>query len=152
MNRAQDNKQSGFTIIEVMIVLAIAGVIMLMVFLAIPALQRNNRNTQRRNDVAAVGGALNEAIVNNNGKLPPAADFRTKVLNNANLGFYATVDVDYGTSTTVAAENPSGKDMIQVRSTAKCSDNNITGGSSRNVAAIYYVETANGYERQCREF
>lgn len=39
----------GFTIIEVMIVLAIAGVIMLVVLLAVPALQRNSRNYQRKN-------------------------------------------------------------------------------------------------------
>jgi prepilin-type N-terminal cleavage/methylation domain-containing protein len=43
-------RNEGFTIIEVMIVLAIAGLIMLVVFLAVPALQRNSRNTQRNND------------------------------------------------------------------------------------------------------
>jgi prepilin-type N-terminal cleavage/methylation domain-containing protein len=35
------NNKKGFTIIEVLIVLAIAGVIMVIVFLAVPALQRN---------------------------------------------------------------------------------------------------------------
>ncbi|MDQ3065292.1 MAG: prepilin-type N-terminal cleavage/methylation domain-containing protein, partial [bacterium] len=35
------NNNKGFTIIEVLIVLAIAGLIMLIVFLAVPALQRN---------------------------------------------------------------------------------------------------------------
>ncbi|HPW47952.1 MAG TPA: prepilin-type N-terminal cleavage/methylation domain-containing protein, partial [Candidatus Saccharibacteria bacterium] len=33
--------QKGFTIIEVLIVLAIAALILLIVFLAVPALQRN---------------------------------------------------------------------------------------------------------------
>jgi len=41
---------AGFTIIEVMIVLAIAALIMLIVFLAVPALQRNSRNTQYRSE------------------------------------------------------------------------------------------------------
>ena len=42
----QTNK--GFTIIEVALVLAIAGLIFLMVFIALPALQRNQRDTQRK--------------------------------------------------------------------------------------------------------
>ena len=42
----QTNK--GFTIIEVVLVLAIAGLIFLMVFIALPALQRNQRDTQRK--------------------------------------------------------------------------------------------------------
>ncbi len=44
--------KSGFTIIEVVLVLAIAGLIFLMVFVAFPALQRNQRDTQRRDDYA----------------------------------------------------------------------------------------------------
>ena len=42
----------GFTIIEVALVLAIAGLIFLVVFLALPALQRSQRDTARRQDVA----------------------------------------------------------------------------------------------------
>jgi len=63
-------RTEGFTIIEVMIVLAIAGLILLIVFLAVPALQRNSRNTQRNSDAASVLGVVNEYINNNNGVLP----------------------------------------------------------------------------------
>lgn len=45
-------KLKGFTIIEVVLVLAIAGLIFLMVFIALPALQRSQRNTRRREDMA----------------------------------------------------------------------------------------------------
>lgn len=68
--RQSDNK--GFTIIEVMIVLAIAGLILLIVFLAVPALQRNARNTQRKNDAANLSGVTSTFISNNNGTLPVA--------------------------------------------------------------------------------
>ena len=37
-------KEKGFTIIEVVLVLAIAGLIFLMVFIALPQLQRSQRN------------------------------------------------------------------------------------------------------------
>ncbi len=62
--------QSGFTIIETLIVLAIAGLIMLIVFLAVPALQRSARNTQRKNDVSAMASAIANYIDNNGGTLP----------------------------------------------------------------------------------
>ncbi len=42
------NKNEGFTIIEVMIVLAIAALILIIVLLAVPALQRNSKNTTLR--------------------------------------------------------------------------------------------------------
>ncbi len=44
----QQLKEKGFTIIEVVLVLAIAALIFLMVFIALPALQRNQRDTARK--------------------------------------------------------------------------------------------------------
>ena len=58
----------GFTIIEVVLVLAIAGLIFLMVFLALPALQRAQRDTQRKQDVAMVVTALHNWKANNKGR------------------------------------------------------------------------------------
>src|SRR5438128_1450767 len=78
----------GFTIIEVLIVLAIAGLILLIVFLAVPALQRNQRNTARKNDIARVGGAATEFVSNHNGTLPVAADNTTIRDNAGNLSQY----------------------------------------------------------------
>ena len=63
-------KKNGFTIIEVVLVLAIAGLIFLMVFIALPALQRNQRDTQRKNDISRLQGALQNYQSNNRGKLP----------------------------------------------------------------------------------
>ena len=58
----------GFTIIEVVLVLAIAGLIFLMVFLGLPALQRAQRDTQRKQDVAMVVTALHNWKANNKGR------------------------------------------------------------------------------------
>ena len=63
-------KQKGFTIIEVMIVLAIAGLILLIVFLAIPALQRAQRNTGRKEDAGRLVTAFQDFISNSSGQLP----------------------------------------------------------------------------------
>jgi prepilin-type N-terminal cleavage/methylation domain-containing protein len=50
----------GFTIIEVLIVLAIAGLVLLIVFFAVPSLQRNQRNTSRTQTVRLIVGTLEE--------------------------------------------------------------------------------------------
>lgn len=64
----KETKQ-GFTIIEVVLVLAIAGLIFLMVFIALPALQRSQRNTQRRDDYSMLVTAVNSYLSSNNGKI-----------------------------------------------------------------------------------
>jgi prepilin-type N-terminal cleavage/methylation domain-containing protein len=63
-------KAKGFTIIEVVLVLAIAGLIFLVVLLAVPALQRSQRDTQRRNDVSRFMSQLQQYQSNNRGKVP----------------------------------------------------------------------------------
>lgn len=50
----QQLKERGFTIIEVVLVLAIAALIFLMVFIALPALQSSQRDTARKEDVSTV--------------------------------------------------------------------------------------------------
>lgn len=60
----------GFTIIEVVLVLAIAGLIFLMVFIALPALQSSQRNTQREEDLQRVLTAVTDYAGNNSGRLP----------------------------------------------------------------------------------
>lgn len=67
-------KTKGFTIIEVVLVLAIAGLIFLVVFLALPALQRSQRDTQRRSDVGRVIAAVQSYQSNKSGALPTAAE------------------------------------------------------------------------------
>lgn len=69
----QTNSKKGFTIIEVVLVLAIAGLIFLMIFIAWPALQRGQRDTQRRSDVGRFVSQLSSYATNNNGKAPKTA-------------------------------------------------------------------------------
>lgn len=59
----------GFTIIEVVLVLAVAGLIFLMVFIALPALQRSQRDTQRRNDYGMLSSAITSYSASNGGKI-----------------------------------------------------------------------------------
>lgn len=70
MNVQTTEKEKGFTIIEVVLVLAIAGLIFLMVFIALPALQRSQRDTQRKQDLSRAATALTSYTSNNRGALP----------------------------------------------------------------------------------
>lgn len=68
--------KEGFTIIEVVLVLAIAGLIFLMVFVALPALQRSQRDTQRRDAMAELNNAVVQYQTNNNTNLPGKGSYK----------------------------------------------------------------------------
>jgi len=145
-----EKRQKGFTIIEVMIVLAIAGLILLIVFLAVPALQRSSRNTRRRSDISAILGAVSEYTNNNGGSLPAASgNFNTQFANaNPTLGYYtiaANVKWVYQTSATAVADPASG-DKVTVANYAKCSGNAAVaaGANARTVVAVYDAEGSGG--------
>lgn len=69
-NLMRDRSLGGFTIIEVVLVLAIAGLIFMMVFIALPQLQRSQRDTQRREDLSRLQSAIQNFQGNNNGRIP----------------------------------------------------------------------------------
>lgn len=77
MNKLINRKRNeGFTIIEVVLVLAIAGLIFLIVFTALPQLQRSRRDTQRKSDL----GRMTAAVISYQSSrfdatIPPTADF-----------------------------------------------------------------------------
>ncbi len=175
LNKIKNRKQEGFTIIEVLIVLAIAGLILLIVFLAVPALQRNSRNTQRKNDVSALLGAVNEFVTNNNGTLPNTATWAAPTLSltctggscpagttksEAKLGYY-NKGVGTGVGqvqvlTAFAVTGPftsAANDRLVVVPTASCGTNGASqAGSTRAVAAVHELETgASTYGAACQE-
>lgn len=70
-----ENERSGFSVIEVALVLAIAGLIFLMVFIALPSLRRSQRDTSRREDVMKLVSEIKNYQTNNGrGRLPGSSD------------------------------------------------------------------------------
>lgn len=153
------NANKGFTIIEVLIVLAIAGLILLVVFLAVPSLQRNSRNTQRKADVSSALGAVTEYVSNNGGKLPAAsAQFDAAFVGSVpKFGFYDVTGVTYNRSAvarTGAVPTPAaGNDTVVVYNFMKCAGNvaTFTGASARSVVALYNIEGSGADVAQCQE-
>jgi prepilin-type N-terminal cleavage/methylation domain-containing protein len=156
----QQRKQQGFTIIEVLIVLAIAGLIMLIVFLAVPALQRNSRNTQRKDDVARVGGAVQEFTNNHNGTLPTnsAADNTTLQGEFGKLAYYTNTNVTVSGGAPAAVTNGTDADHVNIYTDAVCASMTggmgatSTGATTRNVAVVYSSESGSGTDKLCTTF
>ena len=165
-------EQEGFTIIEVMIVLVIAAVILLIVFLAVPALQRNARNVQRKEDVAGVLAAFNENLNNSNG-IPPLGIWTgtaglvrltqvttvtataTSPGGEAKLGFFAPTDITYvvvPSSPATPTTNLNDVSKLQILSNSVCNGSNATntGASTRQAVALYTLETQGANTQVCQ--
>lgn len=169
LKKSTKSDQKGFTIIEVMIVLAIAGLILLIVFLAVPALQRNSRNTSRKNDVGRVSSALNEWASNNNGTtFGTGTANQTAIINSAGtLSQYTLVAADAAVGanslttvvgTAVVAALPAGANnvnlgSIQIVTGATCGAGGATvpSSSTRRTVLQYLTESGNGVTPLCLE-
>lgn len=145
MNTVQQTKQGGFTIIEVVLVLAIAGLIFLMVFIALPALQRNQRDTQRRDDGSRVISQLQSYATNNRGALPTTGSGSDRSFD-AFLTTYLTGDFNdpstgerYGST-----QDDPGTGEFQYRQGHECNGESIqpvSGGSNRQGAVRIQLES-----------
>ncbi len=134
-------EEKGFTIIEVLIVLAIAGLIMVVVFLAVPALQRNSRNTQRTNDVSRIASAISECATNNNGNTSACA-------TQAALANY----YDFGSSQQITALGSASLNSAAIAANTQCNSagsGTVTGGGTRAYTLSYLVETSGGTAPRC---
>lgn len=106
-------KEKGFTLIEIVLVLAIAGLILLMVFLAVSGAQKSRRDTQRKNDLARVAAQVEDYASNNAGVYPASqAAFNTVMtgayaLSNASDPL-AGVAYDYAGAQAPSGGTPAG--------------------------------------------
>lgn len=154
LDRIQKRKESGFTIVEVMIVLAIAGLIILVVFLAVPALQRNSRNQQRTNDVAMISAGVNECLNNRNG-IVGSCDAWTGELNQyidntkfRQIGTAATSVTTSGGALAGTITPPTATDQVIISFRVKCdaagAQGVTTGANARSVAILFAQENTSG--------
>lgn len=144
--------KKGFTIIEVVLVLAIAGLIFLMVFIALPAMQRSQRDTQRKDDMARFNTAINNYQSNNSGKLPN--DWSAFINNylKVNGDKFADPDgeeykpVDKGKVTGDIEYTGDFNHEIHIYTYAKCDGEKVTrANGSRNIAFQYKLEGGGVY-------
>ena len=165
-------KKSHFTIIEVALVLAIGALIFLVVFLAVPALQRNQRNDARKRDISSVVEAVAVYTSNNpkqilKGGYAYQGGTANKTGDNTGLAKYLdtlstnTEEVIVGRVdqyiNSIENDRFFGSDnnrpsRIYVVTGAKCDGSTkLATGSSRSVAVIGGVETSKGHQAYCQD-
>lgn len=85
-------REAGFTLIEIVIVIAIAALILMAVLVFVPAVQKNQRDGSRRNNVGKVVSAVETAAADNQGTYTAGMAVDTAGLAKVN-GIAATVNV-----------------------------------------------------------
>lgn len=146
-------KTKGFTIIEVVLVLAIAGLIFLIVFLALPALQRQQRDTQRRSDASKVLTAIQNYQSNNSGAVP-ASQAAVDILRDTYVkGNNTDTFTDPGGTTYVMTWKNNVTDLATVPanntffvySGAKCNGEAAVAGTTNQAAVRVKLENGGTY-------
>lgn len=77
------NIKQGFTLIEVVLVLAIGGLIILMALVVFPNAMANLNDTQRREDYAQLATNVNQYSSSNNGKIIRLVGTKAKLSDDA---------------------------------------------------------------------
>ena len=112
-------KESGFTIVELLIVIVVIGILAALVVTTFSGIQKKARDTERETDVKALHGQI-EAYYAQNGRYP----------TNANLDDDTFVQAQLKGLDLEALKDPKG------------ADNNVASGAAANVYS--YVETPSG--------
>lgn len=78
------NRQSGFTIVELLIVIVVIGILALLVVNTFSGIQQRARNTDRQSDIKALHSQL-EAFYAQNGRYPTLAQFNDAAWRGTNM-------------------------------------------------------------------
>lgn len=154
--------QKGFTIIEVALVLAIGALIFLVVFLAVPALQRNQRNDARKRDVSNVVEAVTNFYANNPGQnITTGVDQYTGAKGDGTKQIGKYIDTLSNNTTKVMTSNSgpmpgygneTERSTITILVGKKCDGlQAIKSGTNRSAAVVGIIENATGYEYYCSD-
>lgn len=167
MKKGEMNTKKGLTIIEVSLVLAVAGLIFLMVFVALPEMRSAQRDSQRKDDLLVFLEAVKKYQSNNRGALPSNgslwATFYTNYLGNnfvspsgeaytiANIGDIGPCEASgVGLSCSGQLEGSSmAYDALYVFTQATCGgdagDEAIKSSNPRSIVVLTRLEKAGRY-------
>ena len=149
MNTKQTEK--GFTIIEVVLVLAIAGLIFLMVFVALPALQAGQRDTARKNDVGAVATAVSTFTANNRGTFPTTdtlAAYAKNISTNSTaptvVAFADSIGVQEGEIKVIKKAKCGTSGTVTTTDGTTSATQTLKPGTNNQFVIITYLESGGG--------
>lgn len=147
------SNKSGFTLIEVVLVLAIGGLIFLLAFIAFGQATKNRRDTSRRSEAARVISEIENAKGDTNGfALNSGAyigGFVDQYLGGTDNGSTGgsftsnniTYEVRYDTSVSSYPDSDSGSAYMAIHNGSKCAANSMNNtGNTGDYAVIVKLE------------
>ncbi len=156
--------EKGFTIIEVALVLAIGALIFLVVFLAVPALQRNQRNDARKRDISNVVEAVTDYNSNNPTQglqetWTPYEETSSGIKKGDYLGKYLDTLSSNIKKVDILAQgnlpgtpNANTAEQIFVVKSSQCDGlHGVKNAPGRKSAVVGTVENNKGYEFYCQD-
>lgn len=138
-------KSKGFTLIEIVVVVAIAGLIMGLVFTSISGAQKARRDQARKSDINRFVAALEQSAGNNAGVYPVGCGC------NPVSGYWTATPPLGGAYSILATKDTTPiTDYIYYDRSAKCNGGQITAlvGENQKYAVAVGLETGGGY---CRD-
>ena len=136
-----------------MIVLSIAGLMLILVFEAIPALMLNSRNTQRKQDVATILQDISHYELNHSAVFPMLP---SDVAAAKELSYYTFSQIRFYAQAAPAGFSNTNINGVYVYNFSKCDPNNPgrasrVGADSFDIVALYGIETAGGSSGACEQ-
>ena len=131
-----------------------------MVFIALPALQRNQRDTQRKNDIGRVLTAVQKYQANNRGNVPSnlygvSGSFIDSYLlangdtfsdPDGSAYFFWEVPISYSIGSGRTSVSPVGSTVIFVFHQAKCDGESVKAATgANNIAFVMVLEGGGKY-------
>jgi prepilin-type N-terminal cleavage/methylation domain-containing protein len=104
IKKTEKNYPTGFTIVELLIVIVVIGILAALVITTFTGIQQRARNTERQTDIKAIHGQV-EAYYAQHGRYPTLANLNDTGFRNQNMrGLDAEALRDpKGSSTTIAS-------------------------------------------------
>ncbi|HVE80743.1 MAG TPA: type II secretion system protein [Candidatus Dormibacteraeota bacterium] len=131
--------KKGFTLIEIVIVLAIAALVLAGVLLAVGGAQRSQRDSARKGVAARTATAMENHASNNNGSYPPTA---TTALAASYLVGIIDTDTDAAPTNTGAPASATATSGVRYVAPATCANGAAVASTGRRYAVVYWSENA----------
>lgn len=142
----------GFTVVELVIAIAVMGLISVLIFAAANQLNRTKRDNQRKADAARMLTAVRQYVNDNNGSMPTSNADLTAIVNNyilkqPGITFYppgSTSNWNYGLVDTSSLVVGAGSTALYVGAPATCNGRVMASSvpvGSRQIAVEVWQET-----------
>lgn len=146
-NKIKNTK--GFTIIEVVLVLAIAALIFLMVFIALPTLRANQRDAARKTDASKVVAAVTDYTTTERKSVTSSTSASDVQKYIDKLDQYDVANVVIEKAPSVGAEFDVPDDQVVIYPGVKCDGTKVKAGTSRTFAVFVRLESGSDGVNYC---